>query len=532
VARESAAGLPFGPGESTTSASRAQITLSVLFGSVMTAIDTSVVNVALPQIQTTYGVATHQVAWITTGYLIALVIVMPLTGWVATVLGRKRMYLLALAIFIVASVACGLSRTLGQLIFFRVLQGLGGGVLQPVAQSIMRETYPVRQQAQAMGMFGMVVMFGPALGPTLGGWIADNYSWPWIFFVNVPVGTLAFLMASRFVVDPPYMRSRGLRRIDGVGIGLLAVGLASLQILLEEGGPAGWFSNGYITLLATTSVIALVVFVLWELRVPEPAVDLRVFKNLSFAAGATIGGVLGLALFGSMILLPFFLQTLLHYSATQSGLTLMPRALAVLCMQPIAGALYNRVGVYVLLPFGLTMSAIGGYMLAGLTLESGPIQVLIPQIIQGVGFGSMFVSLSTTTLATIPRARMQNATGVYNLTRQLGGSLGTAIVIAIWNHRLAVASSNLVGYASPYNPVFVERLRSLQAAFIARGSDAATAARQALAVLDTVIHRQAAAVAFNYTFAVITALFIACLPLVLLLRRGDRAAAAAIAAAE
>jgi DHA2 family multidrug resistance protein len=498
----------------------------------MTAVDSSVVNVVLPHIQTTYGVATHQIVWVTTGYLIALVVVMPLTAWLATVLGRKRMYLLALSIFVAASIACGLSRTLGQLILFRVLQGFGGGALQPVAQAIMRETYPVRQQAQAMGMYGMIVMLGPALGPTLGGWIADNFSWPWIFFVNIPVGTVAFLMASRFIVDPPYMQRQGLRRIDGIGIGLLAVGVASLQILLEEGGPAGWFSNPYMTVLAVVSVAALVVFIVWELRVPEPAVDLRIFKDLSFAAGTMIGGVLGLALFGSMILLPFFLQTLLHYSATQSGLTVMPRALAILCVQPIAGALYNRLGVYVLLPFGLTMSAVGAYMLAHLTLESGSIHVLIPQVIQGIGFGFMFVSLSTTTLATIPRARMQNATGVYNLIRQLGGSLGTAIVVAVWNHRLAVASANLVGYASPYNPAFAERWRALQAGFVARGSDAATAAQQALAALETIIHRQAATIAFNYAFAVIAVLFVACLPLVLLLRHGSRVAAAGLTASE
>jgi DHA2 family multidrug resistance protein len=522
VARDATIAADFGAGPAAASASRVQITLSVLFGSVMTAVDTSVVNVALPHIQTGYGVATHQIAWVTTGYLIALVIVMPLTAWVATVLGRKRMYLLALAIFVGASIACGLSRTLGQLILFRVLQGFGGGALQPVAQAIMRETYPLRQQAQAMGMYGMIVMLGPAIGPTLGGWIADNWSWPWIFFVNVPIGTVALLMASRYIVDPPYMRRQGLRRIDGIGIGLLAVGLASLQILLEEGGPAGWFSNAYITALAAASAVALLAFVLWELRAPEPAVDLRIFKNLSFAAGTTIGGVLGLALFGSMILLPFFLQTLLHYTAMQSGLTVMPRALAILCVQPIAGALYNRLGVYVLLPFGLATSAVGAFMLAHLTLESGPVHVLVPQIVQGIGFGFMFVSLSTTTLATIPRARMQNATGVYNLVRQLGGSLGTAIVVSIWNHRLVVASANLVGYASPYNPAFAERWRALQAGFVARGSDAETAARQALAALEAVIHRQSAAVAFNYTFAVIAFLFVACLPLVVLLRHGDR----------
>ncbi|MGQ0571915.1 MAG: DHA2 family efflux MFS transporter permease subunit, partial [Armatimonadota bacterium] len=486
-----------------TIASKWQITLSVLFGSVMSAIDTSVVNVALPRIQTTYGVGTHEVAWVTTGYLIALVIVMPLTAWVGTVLGRKRMYLLALSIFVGASIACGFSRTLGQLILFRILQGLGGGALMPVAQAIMRETFPVRQQAQAMGFYGMIVMLGPAIGPTLGGWLTDNLSWRWIFFVNVPVGTVAFLMASRFITDPAYMRARGLQRIDGVGIGLLAVGLASLQTLLQEGETAGWFASVFITTLTVVAVLALAMFVVWELRAPAPAVDLRILKNVSFAAGTLIGGVLGLALFGSMILLPLFLQGLLHYSATQSGLTLMPRALTMLLMQPMAGALYNHLGVHVMLPFGLITSGVASYMMAHLTTQSGSLQILVPQVVQGLGFAFMFVSLSTTALATIPRTRMQNATGLYNLVRQLGGSLGTAIVVAVMNHRLAVASAHLVGYASQYNPTFMERWRVLQESFIARGSDAITAGRQALAALDAVVHRQAATVAFNYAFAVI-----------------------------
>ena len=509
----------------STIASKWTITVSVLLGSVMSTIDTSVVNVALPSIQTTYGVGTHEVAWVTTGYLIALVIVMPLTAWVGTVLGRKRMYLAALSIFVGASVACGLSRSLGQLIFFRILQGFGGGALQPVAQAIMRETYPVRQQAQAMGFFGMIVMLGPAIGPTLGGWLTDNLSWPWIFFVNVPVGALAFLMSSRYIVDPGYMRARGLRRIDGIGIGLLTVGLASLQIVLEEGETAGWFASSLVVGLTAAAVLALAAFVIWELRTPEPAVDLRILKDISFAAGTLIIGVLGLALFGSMILLPFFLQGLLHYSATRSGLALMPRALMVLLMQPVAGFLYNHVGVYVMLPFGLVMSSLGAFLLARLTLDSGPYQILLPQVIQGLGFAFMFVSLATTSLSTIPRARMQSATGLYNLIRQLWGSLGTAIVIAVMNHRLARASAHLVGYTSPYNPLFVQRWREIQAGFIAKGSDAVTAGQQALAVLDQIVHRQAAVVSFNYAFAVIAVLFLACLPLVLLLRRGDRVAA-------
>lgn len=500
----------------------------------MAAVDSSVVNVALPHIQTAYGVTTQEVTWVTTSYLIAVVIIMPLTAWLGTVVGRKRMYLAALTIFTLSSVACGLSRTLGQLIAFRVLQGLGAGALQPVSQAIMRETYPVEEQGVAMGFYGMVVLLGPAIGPTLGGWLTDNLSWPWIFFVNVPVGFMAFTMASRYIADPAYMRARGLQKIDAIGIGLLAVGLASLQILIEEGEAAGWFGSTHMVTLAVVSVTALLIFIVWELRTPTPAVDLRILKNLSFAAGTAIGGILGLTLFGSLILLPFFLQNLLHYSATQSGLTLIPRSLTMVILMPIAGMLYNRLGVYVMLPFGLLLGSGAAFLMARLTLESGALQILIPQVVQGVGFSFVFVSLSTTALSTIPRAKMQYATGLYNLIRQLGGSLGTAIVIALMDHRLTEVSARFAGYASAYNPTFMRRWEGLRAALMARGVDASTAGQQALALLNNVMHRQASVIAFNYVFALIGILSLACLPLVLLLRRGghDRDQVAEAIAAE
>ncbi len=499
------------------------VALSVLFGSVMGAIDSSVVNVALVHIQATYGVTTRQVAWVSTAYLIAVVIVMPLTAWLGTVLGRRRMYLLAVFIFTGASVLCGLSRTLGQLIAFRVVQGLGGGALQPIAQAIMRETFPPEEQGQAMGFFGVIVMLGPAVGPTLGGWLTDNLSWPWIFFVNIPVGIVAVAMGSRFIVDPPYMRARGLQRIDAFGIGFMAVGLASLQILLQQGETNGWFQSGFITALGVVAVFALAAFVIRELRTSVPAVDLRILKNLSFASGTLIGGVLGLALFGSLILLPLFFQILLHYDATQAGLALMPRALTMVLFMPLAGSLYNRLGVYVMLPVGLIVSSAAAFMMAHFTLNSGPLQILTPQVIQGGGFAFIFVSLSTATLSSIPRPRMQSAAGLYNLVRQLGGSLGTAIVIAVLDHKLTTASANLARYATRYNPTFTYWWQTLQAGFMARGSDATTAGRQAMAVLDRIIQQQAAVVAFNFAFAVIGAVFLACLPLVLLLRRGQRA---------
>ncbi len=504
----------------TAGANKWLIAMSVLLGTVMGAIDTSVVNVALVHIQASYGVTTQQVTWVSTSYLIAVVIVMPLTAWLGTVMGRRRLYLLSVLIFTIASAFCGLSRTLGQLIFFRVLQGLGGGALQPIAQAIMRETFPAEEQGQAMGFFGMIVLLGPAFGPTLGGWLTDNYSWPWIFFVNLPVGAIALFMGSQFIIDPPYMRGRGLGRFDYMGIGLLAAGLVALQILLEEGERDGWFGSPFILSLAVAGVLTLAAFIVWELRTPIPVVDLRVLRNITFAAGTIIIGIVGVVLFAGLILLPLFLQNLLHYDATQAGLALMPRSLIMVLMMPIAGALYNRLGVYIMLPFGLIVSAFAGLMMARFNLDSGPLQILLPQLIQGVGFAFMFVSLSTIALSTIPRREMQNAAGLFNLVRQLGGSLGTAIVITLLDHKTTTASANLMQYASPYNPTFVQWWQRIQAGLVAHGSDLTTAHRQALALLHGLIRQQAAVVAFDYVFAIVGLVLFACLPLVLLMRQG------------
>src|SRR5579883_973366 len=447
-------------------ASKWAVFFAVLLGALMGAIDASIVNVALAHIQATYGVTTDEVAWVVTSYLIALVIVMPLTAWLGSVLGRRRFYLLSVALFTVASGLCGVSRTLGQLIAFRTLQGLGGGAVRPIAQAIMRETFPPEEQAQAMGLFGMIVLLGPAIGPTLGGWLTDNYSWPWIFFVNLPIGVLGLFLASLFIEDPPYMRAQGWRRIDGIGIGLMAVGLASLQVLLEQGETDGWFGSPFISTLAVIVVVALAAFMIWELRAEEPAVDLRVFGNVSFASGSLIGGVIGMTLFGGLILLPLFLQNLLGYDATRAGLTLMPRSLVMVLMMPVAGLLYNRLGVYIMLPCGLLLAGASGLMMAHFTTDSGPVQLLLPLILQGFGFALMFVPMSTTALSTIPRRKMQSASSMFTLMFQLGGSLGTAIVITLLDHKIATASANLVRYASLYNPSFRQWWQTYEAAFV------------------------------------------------------------------
>ena len=468
-------------GDRTAAPNKWIVVLSVMAGAIMGAIDSSVVNVALVHIQATYGVTTQQVTWVSTSYLIALVIVMPLTTWLSSILGRKRMYLIAIGIFTIASVLCGVSRTLGQLILFRVIQGLGGGVLAPTTQAITRESFPPEEQGQAMGIFGMVILLGPAIGPTLGGWLTDNLSWPSIFFVNLPVGALALFLGAQFIVDPPWMRAQGLRRIDGIGIALMATALASLQILLEEGETDGWFQSGFIIALGIIFVLALASFIYWELRERAPAVDLRIFKNLSFASGALIGAVLGGTLFGGLILMPLFLQNLLGYTATQAGLTLMPRSLVMVLMMPIAGALYNRLGAYILLPTGLVLASISGFMMARFTTNSSELQLLGPLVLQGVGFACMFVPMATSALSTIPRRLMQGASSLFNLMFQLGGSLGTAIVITLLNHKITTVSANLVKYASIYNPQFKQLVADVPGGVCRARSDPTTAHLQALA---------------------------------------------------
>jgi len=508
------------------------VTMTVLVGTMASSISGSSVNVALTHIMASFGVNTQEVTWVSTSYLTALVIVMPLTAWVSSVLGRKRMYLLALLIFTLASAGCGLSQTLGELILFRVVAGLGGGAMLPTSQAIMRETFPLEEQGQAMGIFGVIAFLGPAIGPTLGGWLTDNYTWHWIFFVNLPIGPIGLLLAARFLHDPPYMRGRGLQRVDGVGIGLLAIGLTALQIMLEEGEPDGWFQSAFINLATATAVLTLTAFVLWELRIPAPAVNLRILGNLSFAAGTFIGGVFGMAMFATMLVLPLFLQNLLGYDATQAGLALVPRALAMVVMMYVSGQLYNRLGVFVMVPFGLVLTAIAGFMMGRFTLYSGPVQIQIPQVIQGIGFSFLSVPLATAALARIPRPLMQSATGLFNLVRMLGGSVGVAAAITILDHKTTSASTHLMQYAAVGNSNFTHWWSTYQAAFVARGSDPWTAHRQALAVLQGLVNQQAAVVAYDYVFAIVGATFLVCIPLVSMMRSGPSSVATGAAATD
>ena len=496
---------------------------TVMTGSIMASLDSSIVNVALPSMSGTLGATIEEITWVITGYILANVIIMPITALLSSRFGRKAFYMSSVVLFTTASMACGLAHSLTVMVFFRIVQGLGGGVLITVSQAILRESFPPEEQGIAMGVYGLGVVLAPALGPTLGGWLTDNYSWPWIFYINVPIGILNLLLVARFIEDPPYLiREKG--EIDFTGLGLLVIGLGSLQLMLEEGQRNDWFQSGFIIRLAVIAAVGLLLFVWRELETARPAVNLRVLRNVTFASATAIGGVLGLALNGSLFLLPLFLQELIGFDAMQSGIAMMPRSLAMALLMPIAGRFYNRLGPRVLIGSGLLICAYGFWGLARLTTDVGFWDIFWPQLWQGVGFSLIFVALSTAALATIVKPQMTQATGLYNVVRQVMGSVGIAIAATELTSSTSRYHDVLAAGATIWDPATVAFLKNATAAMLHAGADRITAQQRALDLLDIAVTRQATVLAYNHIFMLVTSLFILGLPLVLLLRKGERAA--------
>lgn len=495
------------------------IAVTVMTGTIMAALDASIVNVALPQMSGSLGVTIEEITWVITGYMLSNVIIMPLIAWLSSRFGRKRMYLASAVLFTAASMCCGLARTLPVMIVFRVLQGAGGGVLMTVSQAILREAFPREEQGMAMGVYGMGVVLAPAFGPTLGGWLTDSYSWPWIFYVNVPIGLLNVLLVQRFIADPPYLeREHG--RVDVPGIALLAIGLGALQLMLEEGQRDDWFSSSFIVTLAFVATVGLLLLLWRELTTDRPAVDLTILKNGTFSSATALGGVLGMGLYGSLFLLPLFLQTLLGYPAERSGLALMPRSLAMAVVMPIGGLLYNRLGPRLLIGSGLLVSAFSFWELSHLTSSDGFWDIFVPQLWQGVGFSLIFVALSTAALSGIAKAKMTAAAGLYNVVRQVFGSIGIAMAATTLTGGIARYHDVLAMHVTMYDSGTRAWLATVAAAVRSAGTDAYTATRRALALLDAEVTQQASVLSYNHVFALITLLFLVALPLVLLLRKG------------
>ncbi len=493
---------------------------TVMIGNIMAVLDSSIVNVALPDMAGNLGATIEEITWVVTGYILANVLVMPIVGMLSARFGRKRLYVVAITLFTGASMLCGIAHSLHEMILFRALQGLSGGVLITVPQAILRESFPPEEQGLAMGVYGMGIVLAPAIGPTLGGWLTDQYSWPWVFFINVPVGIINVFMVQRVIEDPPYL-VRSKAPLDLAGLGAMIVGLGALQLMLEEGERNDWFESSFIATLAVIAAVGLLLFVWRELTTDRPAVDLKILRNVRFSAATFMGGVMGAGLSGVLFILPLFLQNLLGFTAMQSGLTLMPRSLAMLVVMPIAGRMYNRAGPRLLVGSGLLFIAYGFWQLSVLTTQVGFWDLVWPQVWQGVGFSFLFAALSTAALASIPRERMTAATGLYNVVRQVMGSIGIAVVATILTHSVAQYHAIIAEDASP---IAVRQWLAQTAVGLQRlGADLQLARERALAMLDLRVTRQATVLAYNHIFLLVAILFVVILPLVFLLQRSGRA---------
>ncbi len=497
------------------------ITLTVMLGTIMAALDSSIVNVALPYMRGTLGTSVEEITWVATAYILATVIVMPIVGMLSSRYGRKNFYLFSIVSFTVSSMLCGLAWDLPSMVLFRVIQGVGGGVLIPVAQAILRETFPPEEQGKAMGLYGFGVVLGPAFGPTLGGWLTDHFSWPWIFYINVPIGIINILMVMRYIKDPPYL-VREKTKIDGLGLAFMTVGLGALQIMLERGEREAWFESDTIRLLLVLSVASLAFFVWRELTCDKPAVDLRILKDLNFTSGSLIGGVIGMGLFGSLFLLPLFLQQLLGYPALDSGVALMPRSLAMAVAMPVAGRFYNRLGPRILIGAGLVVTALSFYQLSLLLLNVGYLDIFFPQFLQGIGFGLIFVALSTASLATIERQNMTAAAGLYNVVRQVFGSIGIALSASQLTKAMTEYHAVLAEKVTEYGETGIRWVGTVAGAMQGQGADPAAARQMALTLLDGEVSRQASMLAFNHLYVLVTFLFLISFPLIFFLKSAKK----------
>jgi DHA2 family multidrug resistance protein len=406
----------------------ALITVTVMLGALMAVIDTSIVNVALDTMAGNLGASVDEIGWVTTGYILSQVIVMPLNGWLTARFGRRDFYAASLILFTAASFLCGTANNVWVLVVYRVIQGIGGGALQPVAQAILFESYPQERRAGAIAIFGLGALVGPAIGPVLGGYFIDNFSWPLIFFVNVPIGIVAIIMTFLYIRTPSYVR-RDAAPIDVVALGLLAAGLGALQYVLEQGQRLDWFSSSLIVNLTIISVVAIAAFVIRELHVSDPLVDLRVFASRAFSAGNAIGIVSGFGLYGTALVLPLFLQNVLGFTPTGAGLALVPGAFATMLSLPLASRATRYADSRLLIVIGLSIFAAGAWWMGSLNQDAGYWDVFWPRALQGFSIGFLFVPLSTATLSEVPNDRMASATGIYVLVRQLGGSLGIAVLL-------------------------------------------------------------------------------------------------------
>jgi MFS transporter, DHA2 family, multidrug resistance protein len=494
------------------------IAIAVMLSTFMEVLDTTVVNVSLPHIAGSLSASTDEATWTLTSYLVSNAIILPITGWLANYFGRKRFLTACVIGFTAASFMCGLAPTLGFLIVFRVIQGACGGGLQPISQAVLLESFPAEDRGKAMGFWGLGIVVAPMLGPVLGGWLTDSFSWRWVFYINIPIGVVAVIMTRLFIFDPSYIR-RTSKRVDSWGLGMLAVGIASAQVVLDKGQEKDWFGTRWITVLTVLSLTALAAFVIHELRTREPVVNLRVFKERNYATGVFMMSIMGVVLYGSIVMIPLILQTLLAYPAYQAGVTMVPRGLGSFIAMPLIGMILGKIDARKLLILGVAVCSATLYFLGRLSLNAGYWNFFWPQLFMGLSLGCLFVPLTTVTMDPIPREAMGNATSLFNLVRNLGGSVGISAVATIQQRQQQRDINVLGANVNALNPLARSQMSALRQLFISRGSGPVEAMQQAEAAMFRRVQQQAAMISYNHVFILLALLFIAVLPLVFLMKR-------------
>lgn len=491
------------------------VALAVIVPTLIEVVDMSVVNVSLDHIRGSLSATVDEATWTITSYLVSNAIIIPLTGWLARFFGRKRYLMFSIALFTTSSFLCGSAWSLSSLIFFRVLQGLGGGALQPISQAILLETFPVAEHGMAMAVFGIGIMVAPILGPILGGWITDNWSWRWIFYINIPIGIISLIMIAVIIKDPSYLQ-RIKNKIDYWGFGLIAVGLGCLQVVLDKGQQEDWFNSAFIVRLSLISAVALVLFVINELRSPEPVVNLRIFKNIGFLCGNTMLFFTFGMMFGSIVLLPIYLQRLMGYTALWAGIALGPGGLSTLVAMPLAGKLVTKINPKSILIFGLLINASSLWMLTRLNLNINLEFVIWSRVIMGFGMGCAFIVLTNLTLSSVRKEEMGNATGIFNLLRNLGGSFGVAFITTMLARRAQFHQFRLTEDMNPFDPKYQMAIQKISHMPQVLGSTQA-----AQGVLYQQLVKQANVFAFNDVFWLSTVILLGIIPLAFFLRRVD-----------
>lgn len=525
---------PTGPNESGADIQpyRWLILLGLITAAIMEVLDTTIINVALPQMAGNLGATTQEIGWVSTGYILSNVVVLPMTAFLAARFGRKNYLTFSIILFIASSFFCGTSHSLGELVFWRILQGTGGAALLSTAQATLRQIFPREQQGIVQAVFMMGIIVAPTLGPTLGGWITDNYTWNWCFYINIPIGIAATFLVTSFLHDQP--GSRRIVPVDWAGIGLLAVGLGSLQYVLEEGQANDWFEDAVILRLTILAVFCLVTLVWWELssRNKSPVVDFRVLKNRQLAASIFLFVALGFGLYGGVYLFPLFTQTILRFTPTETGLALLPGGLATAFSAIICGRILNGprplLDPRVLIYLGITIFCISMWDLAHMTNLSGQDDTRVALLIRGLGLGFLFTPINQVAYGSLHPKDAQQAAGLINLSRQLGGSFGIAMLGTFVQNHAAMHRATLVEHLYQGNPELLSRMQLLTQGFMGKGFAQEAAGSAALRTLDLTVTQQAMTKSYNDAFLIILLAFVCCAPAILLLRKpGQRASAPA-----